>query len=39
MVDRQTVKISGKELKKVTNFKYLGAVVKENGDMDYGDKT
>ena len=30
MVDRQTVNISGEELKKVNNFKYLAAVMDEN---------
>ena len=33
-VDRQTVKISGEELKKVNSFKYLGAVMEENGCME-----
>ena len=33
-VDRQTVKISGEESKKVNNFKYMGTVEEENGGVD-----
>ena len=33
-VDRQTVEIAGAEFKKLNNFKYLGAVAEESGDMD-----
>ena len=32
-VDRQTVKISGGELKKVNNFRYLWTLVEENGGI------
>ena len=33
-VDRQTVKIAGEELKKVNNFKSLGAVMAETGGIE-----
>ena len=37
-VDRQTVKIAAEELKKVNNFVYIDAVVKENERYDYGNR-
>ena len=37
-IDRQTVKIAVEELKKVDNFGYIDAVVKENERYEYENK-